>query len=197
IERLLKGVHSGVIVVLDEAYNEYVQDPAFRSALSMRGLREKLVVSRTFSKVYGLGGVRAGYAVGPAEMMTYLNRVREPFNCNTMAQVGAAAALGDEAFVRRSIEVNEASRALLESGLRELEEFGVTWTPSQTNFLLVRTPHEGAAVYHRMLRQGVIVRPMAGYGIVDSVRISMGTQQECRRCVDALRVALEGLAEAS
>lgn len=191
VTRLLKEIPPEVIVVLDEAYHEYVQREDYETGLRLRDLRERVVVTRSFSKVYGLGGARAGFAVGPAEMMDYLNRVREPFNCNAMAQAGAAAALTDFDFVQRSVEVNEQGRAQLEAGLAALSEFGVTWTPSDTNFLLIETPHEGRVVYDGMLRQGVIVRPMAGYGLPNSLRVTIGTQSECERALSALAHVLE------
>ena len=191
LRRLLEQTPERVIVVVDEAYHDYVQAEDYTSALELRDLRERLVVCRTFSKVYGLGGMRAGFAIAPAEMMDYLHRVREPFNCNTMAQVGAAAALGDEAFVRRSVEVNEAGRAIMSRGLDALSEYGVSFTPSQTNFLLVHfDKHSASDVYEAMLREGVIVRPMGGYGLHDSLRITIGDESQCGRCLKALEVAL-------
>lgn len=193
VTRLLHEIPPEVIVVLDEAYHEYVQREDYETGLRLRDVRERLVITRSFSKVYGLGGARAGFAVGPAEMMDYLNRVREPFNCNAMVQAGAAAALTDFDFVRRSVEVNEQGRAQLEAGLAALSEQGVTWTPSDTNFLLIETPHEGRAVYDGMLRQGVIVRPMVGYGLPNSLRVTIGTEAECTRALAALAHVLEGL----
>ena len=194
LERLLDEIPPEIVVVVDEAYHEYVQAPDYASALTMRDRRERLVVARTFSKVFGLGGMRAGFGVGPAELMDYVNRVREPFNCNLMAQHAAAAALGDEAFIRRSVEVNEAGRAQLEAGLLAMASRGVSWTPSQTNFLLVHLPVEGKLVYDAMLRHGVIVRPMAGYGLPRSLRITIGTEAELARCLAALSAALDEVA---
>lgn len=191
LTRLLEEAPEEVIVVVDEAYTEYVQAEDCASALDLRDLRERLIVTRTFSKAYGLGGLRCGFAIGPAEMMDYLNRVREPFNCNMLAQHGAAAALQDVEFIQRSVEVNEAGRAIMEQGLAALAELGVTWTPSQTNFLLVHTGERDARpIYERMLREGVIVRPMAGYGLPRSLRVTIGTEAQCHRCLAALEVAL-------
>lgn len=191
VRKLLTRAPEDVIVVVDEAYHEYVQAEDYASALEMRDLRERLIVCRTFSKVYGLGGARAGFAVGPAELMDYLNRVREPFNCNALAQLGAAAALDDADFIARSVEVNEAGRAVMEERLAKLADQGVTWTPSQTNFLLVHTKQSGTAIYDHMLRQGVIVRPMKGYGLENSVRITIGTLEQCERCMNALEKAVD------
>ena len=191
LRRLLEQTPPEVLVVIDEAYDAYVQAEDYVSALEMRDLRERLIVTRTFSKVYGLGGARCGWAVGPAELIDYVNRVREPFNCNALAQAAATAALGDDDFVRRSVELNEAGRQVLEAGLAELEDREVSWTPSQTNFLLVHLgQRQGTRIYDRMLRQGVIVRPMTGYGLEHSVRITIGTEDQCHRCLGALERAL-------
>jgi histidinol-phosphate aminotransferase len=192
LRRLLEQTPEHVIVVVDEAYHEYVQAPDYTSALELRDLRERLVVCRTFSKIYGLGGLRAGFAVAPAEMMDYLHRVREPFNCNALAQFGATAALDDVDFVKRSVAVNEAGRAIMTEGLNALADQGVSFTPSQTNFLLVHfADHDAREIYDRMLREGVIVRPMAGYGLSDSLRITIGDEEQCQRCLSALSAALK------
>lgn len=181
------------IVVVDEAYHEYVQAEDYESALEMRELHPRLVVTRTFSKCYGLAGVRCGYGVAPAEMADYVNRLREPFNVNLLAQKACVAALKDTAFVEQAVEVNEVGRAILEEGLRSMESLGVEWIPSQTNFLLVRVPVGGRAVFEAMQQRGVIIRPMGGYGLDDWVRISIGTPAENKRCVRVLRDVLEGL----
>jgi histidinol-phosphate aminotransferase len=191
LERLLNQVPEDVIVVVDEAYVEYAQASDFVSALELRSLRERLIICRTFSKCYGLAGLRVGYAVGPSQLIGYLNRVRDPFNSNLLGQAAAEAALGDTSFVERSVSVNEEGRGLMETGLGQLESKGVTWVPSQTNFLLIRTPHLGVDIYDRMLRLGVIVRPMAGYGLDHHLRITLGTSEQVRRCLGALGDSLD------
>lgn len=179
----LTSVPDHVIVVLDEAYVEYAQADDYVSALSLRQARERLVVCRTFSKCYGLAGLRVGYGVMRPKVADYVNRVREPFNANLLGQTAACAALRDIAHIDRSIQANEQSRALLEDGLRKL---GLQWIPSQTNFLLVRTPGPGVDVYEKMLKDGVIVRPVGGYGLDEWVRITLGTPEQTRRCLDSL-----------
>lgn len=187
----IQAVPEHVIVVLDEAYVEYAQAPDYAQGLEFRSLRDRLVICRTFSKCYGLAGVRVGFAVGPAELMDFVNRIREPFNCSLLGQAAALAALDDTEFVRRSVECNESGRKLLVDGLLALAPLGVTWVPSQTNFLLIETPTSGKAVYDAMLRRGVIVRPMAPYGLPNHLRITIGTPSEVERCVRALKEALE------
>lgn len=190
LTRLLTEIAPEVIVVVDEAYHEYVQAKDYKSALELRHLRERLLITRTFSKIYGLGGVRLGFMVGPQAMIEYVNRVREPFNCSIFAQVAGVAALQDHEFVRRTVEVNEQGRAIMEAGLAELAGDGVTWTRSQTNFLLVHVKQPGPVIYDRMLRDGVIVRPMGPYKLPHALRITIGTPDECRRCLESLTRAV-------
>ena len=191
IERLLEQAPPEVIMVIDEAYYEYVLADDYTSAMEMRHLRDRLVVTRTFSKAFGLGGARVGTPWDLAAMMDFVDRVREPFNCNLIGQAGATAALGDAEFLQKSIEVNERGRKIMREGLEAMADKGVTWTPSQTNFLLVHLgERDGSAVYDAMLQEGVIVRPMAGYGLPHSVRITIGTAEQCTRCLRALEVAL-------
>ncbi|MEZ4462724.1 MAG: histidinol-phosphate transaminase [bacterium] len=186
----IRNVPAHVIVVIDEAYIEYAQAGDYAQALEFRDLRERLVVCRTFSKCYGLAGVRVGYAIGPAEMMDFVNRIREPFNCSLLGQAGALASLDDLEFVRRSVECNETGRRLLEAGLASMADLGVSWVPSQTNFLLVKFPENAMPIYDAMLRRGVIVRPMAPYGLSEYLRITIGTPSEVERCVAALRESI-------
>jgi len=192
LERFLRAVDERVVVVLDEAYVEYVQAEDWASGVDLRDLRERLVVCRTFSKCYGLAGLRVGYGIAPPDLVDYVNRVREPFNCNLLGQYAAVAAIGDQGFVERSVASNEAGRAQLEKGLADLADLGVRWTPSQTNFLLVETPRHGREVYDAMLRRGVIVRPVGGYGLHDYLRITIGTREQNQKCLDALTKSVGG-----
>lgn len=197
LERFLESVPDDVIVVVDEAYIEYALADDYASAMTLRNLHPRLVVTRTFSKCYGLAGLRCGFGIAPAEMVGYMNRIREPFNSNLLAQVGAKRALDDVEFVKRSVAANEEGREILEAGLGELAGKGVSWISSQTNFLLVKMPVEGIEVYDGMLREGVIVRPMAGYGLHEYVRISIGTRAESERCVAALQRVIGKLTESA
>ena len=193
LRAFLGAIPDQVVVLVDEAYHQYVTADDYESALSMRDVHERLIVTRTLSKCYGLAGARAGYGLSTPEMINRMNRVREPFNCNSVAQVALPAALDDEEFVERSVAINERGRKTLESGLESLAPLGVDWIPSQTNFLLVELPLEGVRVYEAMLRKGVIVRPMAGYGLGRWLRISLAQEEKMERCVDALRDVLETL----
>ena len=194
LRAFLQQVPSDVVVVIDEAYVQYASDSDFVSALEMRDARENLIVCRTFSKCYALAALRVGYAIAPPDLTDFLNRVREPFNCNSLGQVAALASLRDEEFVARSVKSNRAGRELLQAGL---DRIGIEYIPSQTNFLLVNVSGEtektGADWYDAMLRRGVIIRPVGVYGLRDHVRISIGTEEETARCVEALEQTRDAL----
>lgn len=192
---LLSEVPDHVVVVVDEAYVQYALADDYESALQMRDEHELLMVTRTFSKVYGMAGLRAGYAVAPPEVIDAINRIRAPFNVNRVAQEAATAALVDSGFVQKSVELNERGRQQLEAGLSELKGRGVDWIPSQTNFVLCEMPFNGGKVYEAMLYEGVITRPMAGYGLPNHLRISIGTEEQNAACLTALEAALDKLEE--
>jgi histidinol-phosphate aminotransferase len=186
VRALLARVPLRVIVVLDEAYNEYLPD-ALRVD-STRWLEEfpNLVITRTFSKAYGLAALRVGFALAHPDVADLMNRVRMPFNVNSVAQAAAAKALQDKAFVARSREVNDAGMRQLAEGFRGM---GLDYIPSLGNFLSVRVGAAGA-VYQRLLKQGVIVRPLAGYGMPEHLRVTIGLESENARFLAALRTAL-------
>ena len=187
LERFLGAVPPDVIVVLDEAYYEYLPPEARPDALQFVRDGRRVLVLRTFSKIYGLAGLRIGYGIGPAPLVTLLNRVREPFNTNSLAQVAAAAALDDADHVAASRAANEAGRAFLTAACRAM---GLAVVPSVANFLLVDTGRPGGQMADALLRHGVIVRPVAGYGFATHLRITIGTAQENQKCVGALRAVL-------
>ena len=186
IEAFLARVPADVLVVLDEAYTEYLDAGQRYDSIAWIARFPNLLVSRTFSKAYGLAGLRVGYGVGHPAVVDLLNRVRQPFNVSSVALAAAAAALGDEGFLARSAELNRA-------GMRQFTEafsgLGLEWIPSAGNFVAVRVG-DAAAVNRSLLRQGVIVRPVAGYGMPEWLRISIGLFEENARCIEALRVAL-------
>ena len=185
-ERLLDCLPRDVVVVADDAYAEYVVDPEYPRTLEYLKAGRPLVTLRTFSKVYGLAGLRIGYGIGPAELVMALERIRQPFNVNALAQVAALAALDDDEHVERSRRANREGMVFLE---REFARLGLSHVPSQANFVLVRVG-DGGAVYERLLRHGVIVRTVAGYGFSEHVRVTVGTEEENRRFVDALEKSL-------
>lgn len=176
-----------LIVVADDAYADYVEALDYPDTIAARGDGSVPVVTlRTFSKLYGLAGLRIGYAVAPAQVVDAMQRVRQPFNVNALAQVGALAALDDDEHVRRTLAVNREGMTYLTDAFRQLE---LPWVPSVANFVLVRVGH-GLEVYDALLRRGVIVRPMDGYGFPEHLRVTVGLPEENRRFVDALTAVL-------
>ncbi len=182
-EAFLDAVPERVLIVWDEAYFEYVEEPEYPNALAYRARHPGLIVTRTFSKIYGLAGLRCGYAVLSAQLADYVDRVREPFNVNSVAQAAARAALDDTEHVARSRQVNAEGLAHLG---RALPELGVRVTPSVANFVLADFDRPGTEIFEALLREGVIVRPMAGYGFPQSARITVGTPEMNARLIEAL-----------
>ncbi len=188
IEAFLDGVGDEVIVVLDEAYHDYL-DPADQTeSAEWIGRHPNLVVTRTFSKAYGLAALRVGYGVMHAKVAGMLNRVRQPFNVNGLAQAAAVAALADTAYVEESRRLNREGMRALEQGFAAL---GLAWLPSHANFILVKVGDAGR-IYQRLLEQGVIVRPVANYALPEWLRVTIGVPAENSRFLAALASALAG-----
>jgi len=185
VEKLLREVPPEVIVVMDEAYFEYADAPDYPDSLELRGLRERLLVLRTFSKIYGLAAFRVGYAVGPRQLIDYMNRVRAPFNVSTLAQAAAIAALDDQAHVAGARSLNQSERQRVTAAL---EARGLWVAPSQANFVLVDVKRPARPVYEALLKQGVIVRPFAS--LPTSLRVTLGTERENDRFLTALQAVL-------
>ncbi|MEY3665243.1 MAG: histidinol-phosphate aminotransferase [Pseudomonadota bacterium] len=186
IAAFLAKVAPDVVVVLDEAYNEYL-DPHLRfDSISWVRTYPNLLLSRTLSKAYGLAGLRVGFGVAQPALTDLLNRIRQPFNVNSLAQAAAVAALGDDAFLERSYRMNRAGLQRLQTAF---EKLGLAYVPSHGNFVLVKVG-DAAAVYESLLRAGVIVRPVAGYGLPQWLRISVGLPEENEKFLVALARAL-------
>lgn len=186
LEKFIAAVPGEVLVVLDEAYTEYLR-PDFRyDSIAWLEKYPNLVITRTFSKVYGLAGLRVGYALAAPEVADLMNRVRQPFNVNSLSLAAAAAALGDEDFVRESYELNCRGMDQIVAGLIKL---GLDHIPSYGNFVTFAVP-KAAEVFQKLLRQGVIVRPIAGYGMPGHLRVSIGLESENTRFLEALKQAL-------
>jgi histidinol-phosphate aminotransferase len=187
VEAFLRRVPERVLMVLDEAYNEYL--PADLRADSVKWLKRhpNLILTRTFSKAYGLAGLRVGYAFAHASVADILNRVRQPFNVNSLALAAASAALDDMEFVARSYAENLQGLRQLEEGAKRL---GLDYIPSYGNFLTVRVG-KAAEIYKRLLRRGVIVRPVGGaYQLPEHLRVTIGTPEENGRFLAALAASL-------
>jgi len=186
LEAFVASVPDEVLIVLDEAYNEYLEPAQQSRSAAWIAKYANLVVSRTFSKAYGLAALRVGYGIMDPSVADMLNRVRQPFNVNALAQAAALAALADTAYVDESRALNRSGMRQLEDGVRAL---GLPFVPSHANFLLIRVG-DAAAVYQRLLKQGVIVRPVANYGLPEFLRVTVGLPGENRRFIDALAAAL-------
>lgn len=182
VRAFLESVPAEVIIVLDEAYNEYL--PPAEQVNTAAWIKDfpNLVVTRTFSKIFGLAGLRVGYALASAEVADWMNRVRQPFNVNNLAIAAAVAALDDHLFVAESYELNRRGMEQIVAGLKRL---GLEHIPSHGNFVTFRAG-DGAAVNRKLLKQGVIVRPIGGYGLPEWLRVTIGTEPENARFLEAL-----------
>ena len=186
IEAFLAKVPATVVVVLDEAYNEYLRPEHRFDSTAWVKRYPNLLVSRTFSKAYGLAGLRVGFGLAQPELTDLLNRVRQPFNVNSMAQAAAIAALSDQAFLARSYEINRQGLERLQA---EFSALGLVYVPSYGNFVLVKVG-DAPAIYEKLLRSGVIVRPVGNYGLPEWLRVSIGLPAENEAFLAALRAAL-------
>ncbi len=187
LKAFLAKVPGHVMVVLDEAYNEYIPPEERLDTSAWLAEFPNLLVTRTFSKIYGLAGLRIGYGLTNKAVADLMNRVRQPFNCNNLALAGAIAALDDQAFVAESYRVNHEGMVKIQAALTRL---GLDYIPSHGNFLTFRLP-DAAEVNRRLLQQGVIVRPLVGYGMPDWLRVTIGTEPENARFLEALEQALK------
>ncbi len=187
LKAFLAKVPGHVMVVLDEAYNEYIPPEERLDTSAWLTEFPNLLVTRTFSKIYGLAGLRIGYGLTNKAVADLMNRVRQPFNCNNLALAGAIAALDDQAFVAESYRVNHEGMVKIQAALTRL---GLDYIPSHGNFLTFRLP-DAAEVNRRLLQQGVIVRPLVGYGMPDWLRVTIGTEPENARFLEALEQALK------
>ena len=188
LEGFIAALPRDVVIVLDEAYNEYLVSTDRAPSVEWIARYPNLVVSRTFSKAYGLAALRVGYGVMDAAVADLLNRVRQPFNVNTLAQAAALAALADADYVEESRLLNDAGMAQIEAGLQAL---GLRYVPSRGNFVLAEVG-DASAVNTSLLAQGVIVRPVANYGLPTWLRITVGLPEENTRLLTALTKALRG-----
>jgi histidinol-phosphate aminotransferase len=184
IDRFMSLVPNSIIIIFDEAYFEFLDDPPD----TLRFVRQSrnVVVLRTFSKIHGLAGMRIGYAVAPSEIIEVLHKTRQPFNVNSIAQAGAIAALEDDAHLRETKRVVDEGRAYLQ---QQFVEMRIPFVPASANFVMVNVG-DGYAVFQKLLKHKIIVRPLKGYGLSEWVRISVGTMNENKKLIAALREVL-------
>jgi histidinol-phosphate aminotransferase len=185
IDRFMEKVPDHVVVVFDEAYYEFLDTPPD----TLKYVREgrNVIVLRTFSKIQGLAALRIGYGIGPAPLMEVIQKVRQPFNANAVAQEGALAGILDDEHQQKTKAVTDEGRAFMQAAF---DGMGLEYVPSYANFVLVKVGH-GDAVFNAMMRKGVIIRAMSSYKLPDWVRISIGTMEENRKCIAMLKDVLE------
>ena len=186
VRAFLDTVPPDILVVLDEAYYEYLAPQQQSTSIAWISEFPNLLVTRTFSKAHGLAGLRVGYGVADPKVADLMNRIRQPFNVNSVAQAAALAALDDVEFLDKSVELNRSGMKQLTSGFAEL---GLDWIASYGNFVSVRVGDAGE-VFKRLLERGVIVRPVAGYGLPEHLRVSIGLESENRRLLETLAAVL-------
>lgn len=189
-ETFLSKVPAGVVVVMDEAYIEFARDERCASGLDYLAAPVPVVTLRTFSKAYGLAGLRVGYGVMPVALQELLNRIRQPFNVSSLAQIAAIHALDDTAFLEKTLRVVHEGLDYLYG---ELNKMGLPFFPTQANFFLIDVKRNAAEVFEKMLRQGVIVRSMVSYGFPEYIRINAGLPEENARFIRALKAVLSAI----
>jgi len=176
-----------ILVIFDEAYYEYVDDPGYPQTLDFVKEERNVIVLRTFSKIYGLAGLRVGYGIAKKEIIAVLNRARSPFNVNSLAQVAALASLEDEDQVKRSRKLVEEEKEFLYSRLRKL---GLSFIPTQANFILIKIGKRAGKIEQALLRRGIIVRGMAGYDLSEYIRVTIGTRKQNEEFLGSLQKIL-------
>ncbi len=187
LRQILDGVPEDVVVVLDMAYNEYMDEAFHFDFGEWLACYPNLVITGTFSKIYALAGLRIGYALSSAEIADLLNRVRQPFNTNLLAQEAALASLDDEDHIQKSVLLNNAGKAYLQQAFAEM---GLDYLPTMANFITVNFRRDAQPIYQALLRKGVIVRPVASYNMPEFLRITIGTEAQNRRLIQALSEVL-------
>jgi histidinol-phosphate aminotransferase len=186
VRRLIETTPAHVVLVMDEAYIEFLEKPLDLIPLVRSQEKPNVILMRTFSKIYGLAGLRLGYGIGHPEFIAALEKIRQPFNVNSLAQAAGLAALDDVEHVRKTREYNFQGRKFLQDAFQEM---GLTFEPSFANFVLVRVG-AGQQVFEEMQKHGVITRPMGGYQLPEWIRLSIGTPAENRRAIKTLRQVL-------
>ncbi len=187
LEQLFEKIAENVIIVLDLAYTEYMDEAVKPRTTQWLQRFPNLVITQTFSKVYALAGLRIGYSISNLEIADVLNRVRQPFNTNILAQAAALASLDDGEHVAKSVEMNNAGKSYLQNAFADM---GLKYLPTMGNFISVNVAQDGMALYEKLLQQGVIVRPVANYAMPEYLRITIGTQQQNERFIETLKQSL-------
>ncbi|MDP8265444.1 MAG: histidinol-phosphate transaminase [Candidatus Aceula meridiana] len=187
LDVFLKGLRKDILVFLDEAYYEFAPKKDYPNSFSLLKKYKNIIVTRTFSKMYGLAGLRIGYGVSSEEVIDILNRVREPFNINSVAQAAAVAALKDQAYYQKAIRLCEKEKQYL---YEEFKKFGLSFVKSATNFVVIDVKKDSQKVFQKLLRKGIIVRNMNAWGLKNYIRVTVGKPQENRKFIRSLKEIL-------
>ena len=187
LEQFMERIPSDVTVVIDEAYREFVPEAERPDTVGMVRKYPNLLVTRTFSKAYGLAGLRVGYGIAQPALLELMNRIRPPFNCNVIAQAAAAGCVADTEFLEKVYRMNREGVEQLQEGFREL---GLRFLETKSNFILVHIGEKAAGVNSALLDRGIIIRPCASFGLPDWIRVSVGTREQNSRFLEALRAVL-------
>jgi len=186
-DRFMSRVPDSVLVIVDEAYREYISDADYPDSFGYLRSGRNIMILRTFSKIFGLAGLRIGYGFSRPELLADISKMRLPFNVNRIGQIGALAALDDEAHIKRSIRVNDEGKAFLYD---EFQKLGLNYVPSSGNFVMVDFGRDAMAVFESLQRKGVIARPIREYGFPNALRISIGVEAHNRKLVRSLKAGL-------
>ncbi|TET19243.1 MAG: histidinol-phosphate transaminase [Candidatus Cloacimonadota bacterium] len=188
IEDFVYSIPDGILIMLDEAYYEFVRDSDFPDSIQFVKENKNVLILRTFSKIYGLAGMRIGYGIAPPEIISTIRKTRIPFNVSRLGQIAELAALEDEDHVSRTVQLIDEGKKYL-SG--EFEKMGVFYIPSCTNFITLKPGIDVKKLFAKLQKRGIIIRPLAGYGMPDFIRVTIGTMKQNKRFIKALKEILE------
>jgi histidinol-phosphate aminotransferase len=190
IESFIRKISKKIIVVIDEAYYEYSSHHGFKNAVNLLAKYSNIVVTRSFSKIYALAGIRVGYGLASKDIISEFDKIRQPFNVNYIAQKMAIASLGDEEYLRKSLDLNDMGMQFLKL---ELNKLGIVYLNTYTNFITIHLGSKTQEIYEILLSEGVILRPLENYGLPGYLRVTIGTKEENNMFIRKLKKSLKGL----
>lgn len=187
IEEFVYSIPDGILIILDEAYYEFVRGENFPDSIKFIKEKKNVFVLRTFSKIYGLAGLRVGYGIAPPELLRTISKARLPFNVNRMAQIAASAALDDEEHIKKTLKVNDEGKRYIS---QEFNKMGIFYIPTSTNFITFKTDVDGKTLFKELQKRGIIARPLANYGMPEFIRITIGRREQNQRFIKTLKEIL-------